>query len=603
MASITTATTRLALVIALVLSASCYKDPDVNKIACRAPEYQCPGGYTCKKVGVDVGRCCKPNDVSCGVVALDGASSDTLADVGQPLWSEAGAPIDGQTDSQQVDVPVADAPVVDVPVADAPVVEAATGGIEVGSTGGAIGVDAATGGTGGAGGAGGSDAAVAQETGKDTGDARLVDLLSPDLATDVPVDSPPDSPGTCPGTQQACTAGGVTTCIAAGACCANSDCAGLCKMCNASHACVAATSQDDPNARCAGTCDGTGTCMSKQGQTCQTVAAGCVGGTTCSPDGVCCDTACGASCMACDLPGFVGTCKPVQSGNPHGSGTRTSCGTDPTCGGSCAGKADGTCSYPSRNCSPGPTCSAGSFVGQSTCSNGACVTPAAVACSSTGCNSTNTACNAACAAGTTACGTSCCPAGQGCCGGACTQLNTASNCGSCGVACTSNQTCGGASGCKNNDGQPCTTNANCINGACSFFYADMDLDGYPDQSAGAFFCSVSPSSNYIPARVDNKWDCCDDAFFVNPANTAFTSTWADGICPLHKWDGNCNGVIEYSFNPPVCIPNGAGSCTMTTRTPGPSDCAVIFGGVCQVDLAGNCSVGFGMGGGTTMGCR
>jgi hypothetical protein len=409
MASKTTATTRLALIIALGLSASCYKDPDVNKIACRAPEFQCPGGYTCKKVSVDVGRCCKLNDVSCGVVALDGATSDTLGEVGQPLWSEAGAPIDGQRDSQQVDVTVADAP-----VADAPVVEAATGGTEAGATGGATGVDATTAGTGGAGGASGIDATVAEETGKDTADARLADLPSADVAADVPVDSPPDSPGTCPGTQQACTAGGVTTCIAAGACCTNSDCAGLCKMCNASHACVAATGQDDPNGRCVGTCDGIGTCKSKQGQTCQTVAAGCVGGTTCSPDGVCCDTACGASCMACDLAGFVGTCKPVLSGNPHGSGTRTSCGTDPTCGGTCAGKADGTCSYPTKVCGPAASCSGtDKALAQSSCGNGTCPAQTAITCTA----------GFACAAGS--CNTTCttsadCQTGYNCASQKCT---------------------------------------------------------------------------------------------------------------------------------------------------------------------------------------
>lgn len=589
-----TTRTRLAFIVALGLSASCYKDPDVNKIACRAPEFQCPSGYTCKKVSADVGRCCKPDDVNCAVTGVDGSPNETPGEVGQPSSTEAGTGLDGQ----QVDGSLADAPIVDV----------ATGGIEVGGLGGAIGIDSpiGTGGAGGTGGAMGIDAPAGPDAKTEIFDARPLDAPPADVAIDAPVDIPstiPDAAGTCPGTQQACTTGGVTTCIAAGACCTNSDCTGLCKTCNASHGCVAAISQDDPNGRCAGTCDGTGTCVSKKGQTCQTVAAGCVGGTTCSPDGVCCDTACGASCMACDLPGFVGTCKPVLSGNPHGSGTRTSCGSDPTCGGACAGKADGTCSYPTVNCGAGPTCSAGSSIGQSVCSNGSCVTPAAVACSSTGCNTTNTACNAACAAGTTACGTSCCPAGQGCCGGACVPLNTASNCGSCGVTCTSNQTCSGASGCKNSDGQPCTTNANCANGACTFFYFDLDQDHYPDQSAGGSFCSIPPNSNYIPARADSKWDCCDDAFFVNPANTVFTSTWADGVCPLHKWDGNCNGVIEYSFNPPLCVSNGAGGCTMTSRAPGPSDCAVTFGGVCLLDGAGNCSVGFGMGGGTVMGCR
>jgi alpha-tubulin suppressor-like RCC1 family protein len=224
-------------------------------------------------------------------------------------------------------------------------------------------------------------------------DAPVV-VPSPDAPSDVLADAP-DVGGTCPTGQKSCIGSSGTTCIAASACCANADCPGTCQSCDTSHACSAVVSQDDPNGRCAGTCDATGGCKSKKGQTCQTVAAGCASGTTCSPDGYCCDTACAASCQACDIPGYLGTCTPVASGNPHGN--RASCGTDATCGGTCGGKADGTCSYPTKNCGTGPTCSGNSSIGQAVCSGGSCVTPVATACAG-GLACVGTACKTSCAA-------------------------------------------------------------------------------------------------------------------------------------------------------------------------------------------------------------
>ena len=128
----------------------------------------------------------------------------------------------------------------------------------------------------------------------------------------------------CPSTMQACTIGGTTTCIALGGCCTNSDCTGTCQTCNSSHACVAAVSQDDPNGRCAGTCDSTGACKSKKGQACTATTGGCITGSTCT-NSYCCTA---------------------------------SCGTDAKCGGTCAGSSTGTCTYPSNttSCDDGLWC-------------------------------------------------------------------------------------------------------------------------------------------------------------------------------------------------------------------------------------------------------
>ena len=182
----------------------------------------------------------------------------------------------------------------------------------------------------------------------------------------------------CAAATKSCTVGSTTTCIPMTACCNNSDCTGSCMKCDTtSHSCVAAKSTADPNGRCAGTCDSTGACKSKQGQTCNTVTGGCVSGTTCSPDGVCCDTACTGSCVACDLAGHQGTCTNLSAGNAPHSGHPSCAGGGTTCAGSC--DSGGACTYPTTSCGSA-SCSADKFVDTGTCSAGMCVMPAAKSC-------------------------------------------------------------------------------------------------------------------------------------------------------------------------------------------------------------------------------
>ena len=184
-----------------------------------------------------------------------------------------------------------------------------------------------------------------------------------------------------------------SACIGMAACCTSSDCPGVCQTCPAPGATCAAVKNMDDSDSCAGTCDPNGACRSKRGQTCQTVAGGCVAGTTCAPDGYCCNTACGGSCEACDIQGFLGTCTPVASGAPHGN--RSGCGTDATCKGQCAGRVDALCSYPTGPCGGGSICSGVNVVDQSICGGGACVIPSAHACSG-GFTCSGNACRVAC---------------------------------------------------------------------------------------------------------------------------------------------------------------------------------------------------------------
>ena len=117
-------------------------------------------------------------------------------------------------------------------------------------------------------------------------------------------------------------------------CVTRSDCAGACLTCSSGGVCTAVKNQDDPGV-CSGTCDSTGACKSKQGQSCQTVAAGCAAGTTCSPDGVCCNSTCDQACHSClgsKTGGVDGTCANETNGTVCGTGQYCNAGT---CGGGC----------------------------------------------------------------------------------------------------------------------------------------------------------------------------------------------------------------------------------------------------------------------------
>jgi alpha-tubulin suppressor-like RCC1 family protein len=193
-------------------------------------------------------------------------------------------------------------------------------------------------------------------------------------------------------------------CIPSTGCCVESDCAGTCRAC-VNNACATVTSKDDADS-CLGTCDATGACKSKQGQSCQTVAAGCVAGSTCAPDGTCCNTACTESCKACDLPGTLGICTPLAAGvAPHGN---RSCGVG-ACAGSCGGAATGACTYPTTACGS-QTCSGTSVVDQGTCAAGACVAPVPRACAG-GYVCSGNACETSCASDADCAPTSYCAGG------------------------------------------------------------------------------------------------------------------------------------------------------------------------------------------------
>jgi len=133
----------------------------------------------------------------------------------------------------------------------------------------------------------------------------------------------------------------------------------------------------------------------------------CAGDAECTStlcvDGVCCASTCGGLCQACNVKGMEGSCTPVPAGTASPSCAQqpaASCGFDGTCDG------NGGCRrYPSGVACGAGQCTAGSaanaLVGTSACDGqGACVTPAAIACAPYLCDAIALRCTTSCVTGT-----------------------------------------------------------------------------------------------------------------------------------------------------------------------------------------------------------
>lgn len=269
-------------------------------------------------------------------------------------------------------------------------------------------------------------------------------------------------------------------------CVTRSDCAGECQTCTG-RVCKAVKSQDDPGV-CAGTCDSTGACKSKQGQTCETAGGGCAAGTTCAPDGVCCDSACGQACHSClgsKTGGKDGVCGTVSDG--------ASCGSS------------------GEYCSAG-TCKGGCFISGAFYASGA--VDSANSCLTCQASSSSTSWTPL--GNGTSCGT-----GQVCSGGNCQTGcwiggafvgNGVTKAGNTCQACNSAKS---SSAWSNNDGATVScgscpgATASCTNGAAGTcnknpitYWWDGDHDGYGDPTL-ASTTACDPPAGYVP----NSGDC------------------------------------------------------------------------------------------------
>ncbi len=213
--------------------------------------------------------------------------------------------------------------------------------------------------------------------------------------------------GTCDGTDRtACTFPGSTTSCRPARCA--DGVATLAANCDGMGACGAASSSPCAPYACGESACAT-SCMTNEdcatGNLC--VSGMCTGlrpnggmcsaGTECQSghcvDGVCCNTACGGQCEACDVAGSLGTCSPV-SGAPHGQ--RTACMGEGTCAAVCDGTAREACAFPgsTRECRAA-ACADGVATAPAACDGmGAC--PAQVTTPCTPYTCADTACRTSC---------------------------------------------------------------------------------------------------------------------------------------------------------------------------------------------------------------
>jgi hypothetical protein len=193
----------------------------------------------------------------------------------------------------------------------------------------------------------------------------------------------------------------------------------------------------------------------------------CASGTECDStlcvDGVCCGSACGSLCYACNVPGKEGMCTLIPAGQAPGATATQKCAPQPsvTCGfdGTCDGSG-GCRKYPAGTQCKAASCSGATFMPASACDGqGKCMAATSIDCTPYNCGTVNaaltclTTCTTGgneCIAGATCMNASCGakpkqPNGAGCTAGTdCTSTHCADGVccdGACTGACTScNQT-------------------------------------------------------------------------------------------------------------------------------------------------------------------
>jgi hypothetical protein len=308
------------------------------------------------------------------------------------------------------------------------------------------------------------------------------------------------------------------------------------------------------------------TCGDKQanGKSCK-ANSDCTSG-FCSPEGVCCNSACSGACQSCTLTGKVGTCSSIASGGTPRDTTTCAvnasnvCGNTGKCNGnngcqlasvgttcgnaSCAPAISGTVGGASVQESvarlPAPTCDGA----------GACVPGSSISCGAFQCNASNAQCKTTCSSTSSDCyaieSTS---GGNSCISGTCQ---------------------------KSPNGSTCSTGSTCASGNC--------VDG---RCCGSASCGACLACNIANAQGNYDGVCrAVGAGVTEPhglcSTTASSTCGTDGKCngagACEKWNGSTCTVASAACADTHHTVNTAGTCNGSgTCAPGtPVACGVGY---------------------------
>jgi len=280
-----------------------------------------------------------------------------------------------------------------------------------------------------------------------------------------------------------------------GVCCGTRTC-GTCETCGLGTGICAAVASgfEDPDSCVQGQiCDGMGGCKQPQGSLCSADADCLTGHCT---DGVCCESACDETCVACAAQ--TGVCTAVTSGAPD-PGT---CEQGKICDGG------GACKIAQGNaCELDDACLTGH------CADGVC------------CES---ACDETCAA---------CATGSGVCEALLSGIDPDARAPCDGVfRCQQSVETAGQSVCRKPNGIACDSDSECLQD-CGSFYFDDDADGWGVGSA--LLRCWPPSGPPVPGFARVVGDCRDGDAAINPGVNTFQSAPA----PSGGFDFDCSGVV------------------------------------------------------------